>query len=309
MTSIEPRNLRTRPQEDGQPALDDPRPETLPNTGRLRSRRRARSVLVTVTFAIVALALGIGIWQAAVSIYHPPKYIIPPPSAVWEALRSLVSTSPSTPGNMWSQLGSTLEGTLFGFLLGSAAGIFLGILAGESDFMRRLLYPYLVAIQSIPKVALVPVFATWFGFGLTAKVALVITLVFFPVLVNTLQGIVMSDPDQIDLLRSLSANRFQRLWRIRIPGAFPMIFTGLELGIVFAFLGSVLTEMQGQQSGLGVMLSTFQTNADTEATFALLIIFAIVGYLLNTIMRIIHKRVVFWESDATARLRATAQNG
>jgi NitT/TauT family transport system permease protein len=88
-----------------------------------------------------------------------------------------------------------------------------------------------------------------------------------------------------------------------------MIFTGLELGIVFAFLGSVLTEMQGQQSGLGVMLSTFQTNADTEATFALLIIFAIVGYLLNTIMRIIHKRVVFWESDATARLRATAQNG
>jgi NitT/TauT family transport system permease protein len=304
MTSIKTPPAPTANRPIGAPKTIDP------GTARRRKiKRQARSGLKSLMFIVIAFVIGVGIWQAAVEIYNPPRYIIPPPSDVWHALGSLLTTAPSTPGSMWSQLESTMEGTIFGFLIGGAAGIFLGIIAGESDIMRRLLYPYLVAIQSIPKVALVPVFATWFGFGLTAKVTLVVTLVFFPVLVNTLQGIVMSDPDQIDLLRSLSANRWQRMWRIRIPGAFPMIFTGLELGIVFAFLGSVLSEMSGAQNGLGVMLSQFQTNADTEATFALLIIFAVVGFLLNAIMRFIHKKVVFWESDASARIRTTAQNG
>lgn len=276
---------------------------------RRKNARRARGALRSTVYVVVALILGIGLWQGAVQVYNPPRYIIPPPSSVWQSLVDLLTTGPSVPGSMWPQLGSTMEGTLLGFVVGGAAGIVLGILAGEIQLARRLLYPYLVAIQSVPKVALVPVFATWFGFGLVSKVSLVVTLVFFPVLVNTLQGVVMSDPDQIDLLRSLSANRWQRLWHIRIPGALPLVFTGLELGVVFAFLGSILSEIQGAQSGLGVMLAQFQTNADTEATFALLVIMAILGFILNTAMRLIHKRVVFWEADGAAQLRTTTQNG
>jgi NitT/TauT family transport system permease protein len=191
-----------------------------------------------------------------------------------------------------------MEGTLLGFVVGCVAGVVFGILAGEFRIVRQVIYPYLVAIQSLPKVALVPVLATWFGFGLESKVALVILLVFFPVLVNTFQGVATADPEKIDLVRSLRGGRWQQLWRVRFFSAMPYMFTGFELGIVYAFLGAVLAEMTGAQSGTGVMVEQFQTNADTEATFALLIVLAVVGLILNTIVRVIHQRVVFWEQSS-----------
>jgi NitT/TauT family transport system permease protein len=191
-----------------------------------------------------------------------------------------------------------MEGTLLGFVVGCVAGVLLGIAAGEFKVVRQVIYPYLVAIQSLPKVALVPVIATWFGFGLNAKVVLVVLLVFFPVLVNTFQGVATADPDMIDLVRSLHGGRWQQLWRVRFFSAMPFIFTGFELGIVYAFLGAVLAEMTGAQNGTGVMVEQFQTNADTEATFALLIVLAVVGLVLNTLVRFIHRKVVFWEQTS-----------
>ena len=158
-------------------------------------------------------------------------------------------------------------------------------------------------------MALGPLLATWFGFGLEAKVSLVVLFVFFPVLVNTLQGVVTADPDRIDLMRSLSGGRWQQLYRIRVFSAMPYIFTGLELGIVYAFLGAVLAEMTGAQQGVGVMISQFQNNSDTQATFALLIILALVGYLLNSVLRFAHKRVVFWETGTGNDFRATNAHG
>jgi NitT/TauT family transport system permease protein len=269
--------------------------------------RRSRRPLESLAYIIVAFVLGVLIWQVVIWALRPAGFILPPPLEVWHALQALVSTSPSTPGSLWAQLGATMEATAIGFALGSAAGILLGILVGEFNLVLRLVYPYLVAIQSVPKVALVPLLAVWFGFKLEAKVALIILFVFFPVLVNTLQGVVTADHDRIDLLESLSATRLQKLIRVRLPSALPMIFTGLELGVVYAFLGAVLSEMTGAQNGIGVMLSQFQTNADTEATFAVLIILAIVGFVLNVLVRTAHRRTVFWEEAASASFRVTTQ--
>jgi NitT/TauT family transport system permease protein len=260
-------------------------------------------------YLVIALALGIGVWQLGVTIYKPPSYIIPPPLSVWTALKALVTTDPGDPNSMWAQLGSTMEATAIGFAIGSGAGILFGVLAGESAIVRRLIYPYLVALQSLPKVALGPLLATWFGFGLSAKTSLVVLFVFFPVLVNTLQGVVTADPDRIDLLRSLSAGRLQQLYRVRLFSAMPMMFTGLELGIVYAFLGAVLAEMTGAQQGVGVMISQFQNNSDTQATFALLIILAIVGFGLNMVLRAAHKRIVFWEAGNDNDVRLTSAQG
>jgi len=187
--------------------------------------------------------------------------------------------------------------------------VVLGIAAGEFRIVQRLLYPYLVAIQSLPKVALVPLLATWFGFGLTAKTSLVVLFVFFPVLVNTLQGVVTAEQDRIDLVRSLSGSRWQQLWRVRLFSALPGIFTGLELGITYAFLGAVLAEMSGSQDGVGVLISQYQNNSDTQATFATLIVLAVVGYLLNAILRFAHRRVVFWETTSDKDFSATNANG
>ncbi len=274
-----------------------------------RRRRKAMKAGRSTLYLVVALVGGVVIWQLLVQIYAPPRYIIPPPSTVWQAFKSLVVADPSLPGGLWDQLGATLEATALGFAIGSAAGVVLGIAAGEFETVRRLIYPYLVAVQSLPKVALGPVLATWFGFGLTAKVSLVVLFVFFPVLVNTLQGVVMVDQDRIDLVRSLSGGRWQQLRRVRVFSAMPFIFTGLELGITYAFLGAVLAEMTGSQKGIGVMISQFQNNSDTQATFATLIILAVIGYLLNTVVRFAHRRVVFWEQTTDNDFRATNANG
>src|SRR6201999_4107251 len=107
-----------------------------------------------------------------------------------------------------------------------------------------------------------------------------------------------ADPEKIDLVRSLHGNRWQQLWRVRFFSAMPYMFTGFELGIVYAFLGAVLAEMTGAQNGTGVMMEQFQTNADTEATFALLIVLAVVGLILNMVVRYVHRKVVFWEQSS-----------
>jgi NitT/TauT family transport system permease protein len=261
--------------------------------GSSRALRQARKFLTTLAYVVGALALGIVVWELIVVLGNAPSYILPTPLAVWKTLVDLGETS-----TLWSQLGATMEGTLLGFVVGCAAGVVFGILAGEFKIVRQIIYPYLVAIQSLPKVALVPVIATWFGFGLNAKVVLVVLLVFFPVLVNTFQGVATADPEKIDLVRSLRGGRWQQLWRVRFFSAMPYMFTGFELGIVYAFLGAVLAEMTGAQNGTGVLMEQFQTNADTEATFALLIVLAVVGLILNTVVRFAHQKIVFWETSS-----------
>jgi NitT/TauT family transport system permease protein len=286
------------------PAVADTR-----TAARRRRMRKARNGIVSLAYLLLALLVGLALWEAAVRILQPAPYIIPAPMDVLRALRTLMFTDPGAPTGMWTQLLNTLEATAIGFAVGSVAGVVLGIVAGESAICRRLIYPYLVAIQSLPKVALAPVLVTWFGFGLEAKTSLVVLFVFFPVLVNTLQGVVTADPDRLDFVRSLSGGRIQQLYRVRLFSAMPSIFVGLELGIVYAFLGAVLSEMTGAQNGVGVMISQFQQNSDTQATFALLIVLAVVGYLLHKIVRIAHTRVVFWESGSDNDLRVTTANG
>lgn len=266
-----------------------PEPAPVP-ASRSRALRQAVKFLTTLGYIVGALALGVIVWELIILATGAQSYILPTPLSVWKTLVDLMET-----GTLWSQLWATLEGTLLGFVVGCFAGVVLGIAAGEFKIVRQIIYPYLVAIQSLPKVALVPVIATWFGFGLNAKVALVVLLVFFPVLVNTFQGVATADPEKIDLVRSLRGGRWQQLWRVRFFSAMPYMFTGFELGIVYAFLGAVLAEMTGAQNGTGVMMEQFQTNADTEATFALLIVLAVVGLVLNIIVRFAHQKVVFWE--------------
>jgi NitT/TauT family transport system permease protein len=266
-----------------------PEPAPVP-APRSRALRQTIKFLTTLAYIVGALALGVIVWELIILVTGAQSYILPTPLSVWKTLVDLMET-----GTLWSQLWATLEGTLLGFVVGCFAGVVLGIAAGEFKIVRQIIYPYLVAIQSLPKVALVPVIATWFGFGLNAKVALVVLLVFFPVLVNTFQGVATADPEKIDLVRSLRGGRWQQLWRVRFFSAMPYMFTGFELGIVYAFLGAVLAEMTGAQNGTGVMMEQFQTNADTEATFALLIVLAVVGLVLNIIVRFAHQKVVFWE--------------
>ena len=136
----------------------------------------------------------------------------------------------------------TLKETLLGLLLGSVVGILVGVLLGESALVRAAVYPYLVAFQSLPKVALAPLFVIWFGFGLTPKVLVAATLTFFPLLVNTMSGVMTVDRDRARLFRSMSASRRQIWLKLLLPSALPSVLAGFELATVLALLGAVLGE-------------------------------------------------------------------
>jgi NitT/TauT family transport system permease protein len=150
-------------------------------------------------------------------------------------------------------------------------------------------------------VAIAPLYIIWFGYQIESKIAMSVTLALFPVLLNTLQGFLSVDRDRIDLMRSLNASRLQTFWLIKLPTSLPMIFAGLNLGIVYALLGTLVAEFIGAQRGMGVMVLQLQSVNDTAGVFAILVLLAIVGYLLITAVRMIQNRVVFWSAGATGR--------
>jgi NitT/TauT family transport system permease protein len=262
---------------------------------------RLRSVGSALFYPVLAFVILIVLWEGIVGIFHPPVYVLPSFGSVMHALGSLVFVNPFAPNTMWSELGSTLEGTILAFVLGSVIGVVIGVLMGEFSVIRKLLMPYMVALQSLPKAALVPVIIAWIGYGIWSKVAIGFILAIFAVIVNTLQGVTAVDQNQVQLVRSLGAGRWRELRYVRWPAALPSIFVGLELAIVYSLLGIVVAEVLGAQSGIGVEITQLESVSDTEAIFALLIILSIVGFVLHWAVAFAHRKLAWWDRPAEAR--------
>ena len=173
------------------------------------------------------------------------------------------------------------------------------MLMAEFDAVRRAIFPAIVGFQSLPKVAIAPLYIIWFGFNIESKIAMAATLCFFPVMLNSLQGFLTVENERLELMTSLNAGRWQTFWRIKLPGALPFVFAGLNLGIVYAFLGAIVAEFIGAQNGVGVIVTQLQSLSDTAGVFAVLVLLGISGYVLIAIMSAIHRRVVFWSGEVT----------
>src|SRR5688572_7919379 len=190
-------------------------------------------------FGISNLALPISLilllvaWEAYVAVFRPPSYILPAPSNIFRALAYGLTRDFSDRSGYWFHLftaaNATLRGAFGGYLIGCSAGILLGILISEFKVLERILLPYAVGLQSLPKVAIAPLILIWFGFGVTSKLVIVSLLTFFPLLINTYVGLSLVDRDYLLLMRSLNANRLQVLLKVKLPAALPMIFAGLDL--------------------------------------------------------------------------------
>jgi NitT/TauT family transport system permease protein len=141
-----------------------------------------------------------------------------------------------------NDLAVTMREVLVGFFVGSVVGFLLALVISEFRPVRTIVYPYVIGLQSVPKTALAPMFLIWFGFGIESKVALVVSTVFFPVLINTLSGIERTDPDQLDMLRAYCGRRWRIFLRVKLPTALPPLFAGLELAIVLAVIAAVVSE-------------------------------------------------------------------
>ena len=170
----------------------------------------------------------------------------------------------------------------------------------EFRTVERAIFPYVAALQSLPKVAIAPLYIIWFGYQIESKIAMAATLALFPILLNSLQGFLTVDRDRLELVGSLDASRWQTFRYIKLPASLPIIFAGLNLGIIYGLLGTLVAEFIGGQRGMGVLVLQLQSVNDTAGVFAVLVVLAAVGYVLLNTMRAIQRRVVFWSVDASS---------
>jgi NitT/TauT family transport system permease protein len=179
-------------------------------------------------------------------------------------------------------------------VLGVLAGLVMGAMVSLIPVLERLIYPYLVALQTLPKVAIAPLFIIWFGYGLTSKVVITALVCFFPVLVSVIAGFHSTDKDQLDMMKAFGATKWQTLMRLRIPSALVLIFAGLEIAAVLAVIGAIVGEFVGAQVGLGYLVVTLNFSMDVPGVFAVLIVLSAIGLAMHGLMRYAARRYIFW---------------
>lgn len=252
--------------------------------------RPGRMMLASLLL-LVALLVA---WEAGVRVFQVPKFLLPPVSDVIAAIYAGLATGPFARDGFWLHTGVTLSEILLGFTIGSAIGLLLAIVISEFETLDILLRPYIAALQSLPKVAVAPIIVTWMGFGIGSKVAIVCLITFFPVLVTSLAGFKAIDLDRIDLLRSLSATRWQIFSKAKFPSALPYIFAGLDMAAAFSVVGAIVGEFVGAQSGLGVLILQREAQLDTAGSFAVFVILSLLGIALTAALRLVRRRMLGW---------------
>lgn len=233
-----------------------------------RQDRRLELLLMIGVFALMML-----VWFAVSAEVSP--IVFPPPDRVWLQLIELMQS-----GVLLNNLIVTLEEILLGFVVGSVTGIGLGVILARSPLVQRILDPYLIASQAMPKLAVAPMLVLWFGFGIASKVVIAALIAFFPLLENTVVGLREVPADELRLFQSLSANEWQTFSKLRFPNALPYIFAGLRVAMIFATVGAVVGEYVGANLGLGAMIIVAYGTLNTAMMFAVFIVLTILGILL-----------------------------
>jgi len=236
--------------------------------------------------AVVFVALIAG-WWAAVEIAKVPSYLLPPPQDV---LPRIIADHTSFIAHSWV----TIQEILLGFALSVVTAIPLGLLIALSPPAKRMLYPLLVFIQLVPKIAIAPLFVVWLGFGLTSKVMLTLLLTFFPLLLASMAGFQILDQRLLYLTRSMGATTWQTFRYLRFPAALPVIFGGLKTSATIAATAAIVAEFVGSNKGLGYILLQGTANLDTTRVFAVLFLLTIIGLGLNSIVEVFEYFMAPW---------------
>lgn len=214
------------------------------------------------------------------------ELVLPAPSVVVTTLLEGLTSGYYTP----HILRTSLE-IIIGLFLGSLLGILTGIWMGEVEFIRKLLFPYVIASQAVPKLALAPLFILWFGFGMTSKVVITALICFFPLMENTVTAIQYTDPNKVELFRVLGANRWQTLFKLKIPAGLPSIMAGFRVAVVLAVVGAVVGEFIGGSEGLGALIIASQGMMDTPLMFSVLILITMIGTFLYQLILFLERRL------------------
>jgi len=227
------------------------------------------------------------VWELACVAFRIPAFVLPSPSVITLSLYKYLGPIAE---NSWA----TLARTLVGFAIAVALGVLLGLGIGSSRVVYRGLYPVLVGFNSIPKVAVVPVFVIWFGIGTIPAVLTAFLVSFFPIAVNVATGLATIEPELLDVMRSLGARKRKILMKIGLPRSMPYFFASLKVAITLAFVGTIISETVAANSGIGYLMMAATSNFDTPLVFAGLVVIAVMGIVMYALFAVIEQRMTFW---------------
>lgn len=235
----------------------------------------------------IVAAVAMLAWEAACAAFAIPVFILPPPSAV---AASIVK--------WWHPLlanaGQTLATTLAGFAVAVVVGMGLGVLIGSSRLLYAGLYPLIIGFESVPKVAVVPLLVIWFGIGTVPAIITSFLMAFFPIMVNVSAGIAAVEPELRDVLRALGARPYDIVLKVGIPRSLPYFFASLKVAITVAFVGSIVSETVGANTGIGHLIMLASSRFDVPLVFAGLLATAAMGVGMYSLARVVEARTTGW---------------
>ncbi len=230
------------------------------------------------------------VWQMVVTVFGVREFILPSPAAVWDAL-----TNGEIP---WGRhmLVTSLE-VLGGFMLAACVGVLLGTAIAWSDVVSRALMPFLVFVNTLPKVAIAPLILVWFGYGIIPNLLIGAMIGFFSVVINTAAGLNQIEEDMLDLGRVFNAPKWRVFVKIRIPNAYPYILSALKITATSAVVGAILGEFVASQAGLGYVIITAQSSMDTPVAFASIVFVSVIGLSLFALVSLLARLLAPWAVD------------
>lgn len=253
-----------------------------------------RSTLREIASVLGIIAVAFAVWELAVRLLDPPSIILPAPSAIFaEFLQA--------PAYFLRQTGFTIYTTLAGFGLAALLGLVLAVGIVHSRLLEKSVYTLLVALNSVPKVALAPLFVIWMGTGIEPKIAIALMLALFSVVIDAVLGLRSVDPDMLNLARISRASQLAILLKIRLPNALPSIFAGLKVAISFALVGAIVGEFVAGSEGLGFAILTAQGQFDTPRVFVCLILLGILGTFLFYVVEGAERLALPWHVSQRER--------
>jgi NitT/TauT family transport system permease protein len=253
--------------------------------------RNAGSVLLQIVLPIVGLALVVGGWWWYTIAFDVPTIILPSPPEVVEAL--------GQPSFLFEHARVTMAQSAIGFGIAVASGVMVGGVIAHSRVVNQMTYPWLVAFNAVPKVALAPLLVVWLGFGMQPRIALAVLVCFFPVVLATVTGLRATPAELAELARSLDASRLQTFVKVRFPNALPQIFIGLKVALPLAIIGSVIGELQGGRTGLGFVIK--QASTDKAVAFAALVLLAVISIVMYYLLVALERLLLPWVRATTAQ--------
>ena len=253
--------------------------------------RIPRSVAMALLFIVV-----VAIWDLVTRMGWVSPIILPSPG---ETLADLIFVGRNliTGQYMLEALWTTTLTVLYGFLIAAVIGFSLGVLVGETKFGERAVMPYLVAIDTMPKIAFAPLFIAWLGFDISSKVALAAFIATFPIVVSTAAGLYAATENERMLFKSIGASRMQTLLRLKLPTGLPYIFTGLKIASVGVMAGAITGEFLGGGKGFGALIRQAASQMNTPRVFALILYLSLLGLALYFLVAWVQRHFVFWNKS------------